>query len=113
MLKPISKPTTMGNAVLFLSLIFATGIPGNGAKAEAPAYHSPFDVAYSPDGKLLAVSDRTAGSVAIIDVASAKVLREVSIQGEPAGLVWAAQGPEGLRRRPSRSGGRRNRRDRG
>ncbi|MFQ5807979.1 MAG: hypothetical protein ACE5JM_00040 [Armatimonadota bacterium] len=55
-------------------------------------YRSPFDVAYSPDGKMLAVSDYTAAAVVLIDVGEAKVRGEVELRGNPAGVVWAPDG---------------------
>jgi DNA-binding beta-propeller fold protein YncE len=53
-------------------------------------YRSPLDLKYSPDGKFLAVSDRTGGVVAIIDAAGGKVAREVALKGEPTGVAWHA-----------------------
>ncbi|MCX5670033.1 MAG: beta-propeller fold lactonase family protein, partial [Planctomycetota bacterium] len=44
------------------------------------------------EGKFLAVSDRTGGSVAIIDAASGKVTQEVALKGQPTGLAWSADG---------------------
>jgi DNA-binding beta-propeller fold protein YncE len=49
-------------------------------------------VAFSPDGKLLAASDHTAGCVAVLDGADGKVLRQVALKGAPAGIAWSAQG---------------------
>ena len=57
-----------------------------------PETRSPFDVAYSPDGALLAASDRTAGTLAVIDTADTKVARQVPVAGEPTGVVWSADG---------------------
>jgi DNA-binding beta-propeller fold protein YncE len=63
------------------------------ASADRPAvYRSPQEARYSPDGRFLAVSDRTAGVVAIIDAAAGKVAREVAVSGKPAGIAWAADG---------------------
>jgi YVTN family beta-propeller protein len=68
------------------------------APAPAPAAgaavtpRSPLDLRYSPDGKLLAVSDKTGGVVVIIDVAGRKVAREVPVSGKPTGLAWSADG---------------------
>ncbi len=61
-------------------------------QAEPPPYRSPLDLAFSPDGKLLAVSDHTAGAVVLIDSASCKVAREVALQGSPAGVAWSPDG---------------------
>ena len=58
------------------------------AGAGNPPYRSPFDLAYSPNGALLAVSDRTAGAAVIIDTAQAKVLKQVPLN-EPTGVAWS------------------------
>jgi len=62
------------------------------APAAGATYRSPYDVAYSPDGKLLAVSDHTAGCVALLNAADGKVVRQVDLKGRPAGLAWAPKG---------------------
>ncbi|MDD4890166.1 MAG: c-type cytochrome [Phycisphaerae bacterium] len=56
---------------------------------QAGSYHSPVDVAFSPDGKWLATCDYTAGEVALVDPAENKLVRQVAVNGEPAGLAWA------------------------
>ena len=55
-------------------------------------YRSPFDLAFSPDGKVLAVSDRTAGKLILIDAATGKVTREIALSGQPTGLAWRETG---------------------
>jgi DNA-binding beta-propeller fold protein YncE len=57
-------------------------------KAYAEAYRSPVDVAFSPDGSLLAAADPTWGGVVIIDPQSRTVLREVALKGDPSFVVW-------------------------
>ncbi len=59
------------------------------AAAARPTYHSPYDVLFSPDGKTIAVSDRTAGAVALIDKASGKVRASAPLT-KPGGLAWSA-----------------------
>jgi hypothetical protein len=44
--------------------------------AESPVYRSPYDLAYSPNGKFLAVSDRSAGAAVLIVPAQKKVARD-------------------------------------
>jgi DNA-binding beta-propeller fold protein YncE len=51
-------------------------------------YHSPEHLAFSPDGAWLAVSDPTAGSVAILDGAGSAVKRTVALKGTPKGVAW-------------------------
>jgi len=75
-------------AVLALVLV---GVVAAGAVAKT-VYHSPLDLKYSPEGKFLAVSDRTGGTVAIIDTATGKVAQEVALKGEPTGVAWSADG---------------------
>ncbi len=67
------------------------GICVRAADAAAP-YRSPWDVAFSPDGSVLAVSDYTARTVAIIDVASGNVAASVPLNESAAGLAWSADG---------------------
>lgn len=62
------------------------------AGSDSSVYRSPLDVAFSPDGKLLAVSDHTAGAVVLIDPASGKVVRQVALKGKPAGVAWSPAG---------------------
>ncbi len=61
----------------------------DGAKA---AFRSPQDLAYSPDGKRLAVTDHTAGAVALISPATGQVIRQVPLKGAPAGLAFSPDG---------------------
>jgi len=61
------------------------------AATNSAAYRSPFDAAFSPDGMSLAVSDRTAGMVAIIALSSGKVLHDIPLDGEPAGVAWTTR----------------------
>ena len=60
------------------------------AKTGVATYRSPYDVAYSPDGKLLAVSDYTAGTVVIVDAKAGKVARDVPLNGKPTGVAWVS-----------------------
>ncbi len=74
-------------AVSLLALVAAV----RPAAQDRLPYRSPFATAYSPDGRLLAVSDRTAGSVAFFDATGDKLLRRASLS-EPEGLAWAPKG---------------------
>jgi len=62
------------------------------AGSDRSVYRSPLDVAFSPDGKLLAVSDHTAGAVVLIAPAAGKVVRRVALKGSPAGVAWSPAG---------------------
>ena len=56
-----------------------------------PVYRSPFDLAFARDGTL-AVSDRTAGSLALIERASDRAAQDVKVRGQPGGVAWSADG---------------------
>jgi len=56
---------------------------------EAEVYRSPLDVAFSPDGEMLAVSDHTAGSLAMIDASTGKVSSQIELRGRPMSLAWS------------------------
>lgn len=58
----------------------------------APVYRSAIDVAWSPDGKLLAVSDHTAGALVFVDPGTGKIVREVKLAGKPSCVSWSAGG---------------------
>ena len=62
--------------------------------ADSLPYHSPYDLAFSPDGRTLAVSDHTAKSVAFIEVepGGVRLVRQVKLGGQPAGVAWARDG---------------------
>jgi DNA-binding beta-propeller fold protein YncE len=62
------------------------------APAAGPTYRSPFDMALSPDGKWLGVSDRTAASACVVDAASGAVARTVPLNGQPTGVAWTPAG---------------------
>ncbi len=63
-----------------------------GGAALAADDRSPLDVAVSPDGSTLWVSDRTAGCVVALDAATGDRRAEIAIAGEPNGLVLSADG---------------------
>jgi len=78
-------------AVLALAFVPAAS-PAGADDDDGRTYRSPYDCAFSPDGKLLAVSDHTAAAVAIVSPSSGKVLRQVGLTGRPAGLAWSGDG---------------------
>ncbi len=87
------KNRLAGLAVLATAGAIVLGVLLAEAKDALPApYRSPLDLRFSPNGQMIAVSDHTAGVVSIIDVAGAKVAREVALSGEPSGVAWAADG---------------------
>ncbi|MEN6425559.1 MAG: hypothetical protein ABFE13_09365 [Phycisphaerales bacterium] len=54
------------------------------------AYRSPFDLAFSPDGNLLAVSDRTAGYLYILDAQTGDLGKTIRLRGKPSALAWSS-----------------------
>lgn len=62
--------------------------PAAGQTGGAGAYRSPYDVAWSPDGRTLAVSDHTAGLVVLIDRAGGRIRAQGNV-ARPAGLAWS------------------------
>ena len=77
------------------TLVLALWIASGTAAADdvgRPVYRSPWQPAFSPDGRLLAVSDPTAGRLVLFDTATGKVATEVALDGRPSGVVWSADG---------------------
>lgn len=58
-----------------------------GARASADL-HSAAELAYSPDGRRLAVLDATASELVQVAAADGKILLRTKLDGKPAGLVW-------------------------
>lgn len=72
---------------LFTGLAFVVLLIGDGAGADT-RYQSPVDLAFSPDGRWLAVADATAPGLHIIDSASLEVVGSASLNGMPDAVVW-------------------------
>ena len=51
-------------------------------------YYSPFDVAYSPDGTMIAVSDLTNARLNIITASTGSIVRTIQLTGKPKGVAW-------------------------
>jgi DNA-binding beta-propeller fold protein YncE len=62
------------------------------SNGQAALYHSPVDVAYSPDGHLLAIADRTGRQVVIHNVRADKPVHRVPLPGRPGSVVWSGDG---------------------
>ena len=60
-----------------------------GAALPKGAYRSPMDVAFSPDGELLAVSDHTAEAIVTLD-AFGRVKSTTRLASRPMGVAWSA-----------------------
>ncbi|MBN1673297.1 MAG: hypothetical protein JXR37_19785 [Kiritimatiellae bacterium] len=75
-----------------LGLLALAAIPCGGEAAEPAHYRSPFDLAFSPDGALVAVSDRTGGCLTVVDARAHRVLGHVALNGKPSGVAWTGLG---------------------
>lgn len=58
-------------------------------RAFAATETSPWDLAWSPDGQTLAVTDRTGNRVALIDPADTGAPQWIALQDQPCGAVWS------------------------
>lgn len=73
-------------------IIIVTGVmtwfysPASGA---GDTFRSPYALKYSPDGQLIAVSDRTAGVVYLLDAGDGRLINEIVLNGQPSGVVWS------------------------
>ena len=74
------------------ALVGACLLGANADNTQLARWHSPYDVAFSPDGSLIAASDRTAASLWLVDTNEEQVGRRISLRGRPTGVVWAADG---------------------
>lgn len=72
--------------------ILALAASGLFAQETPPTYRSPIAVAADPAGTTLYVAQADAGSVAVFDIASAAVAREVSVPAPVTGLALAPDG---------------------
>jgi len=89
---PATVPSFAPALALVCLLAAAPWAVRAGAADDAVKHHSPFDLAYNATGNLVAVSDRTAGSLTILSPADARILKQVPLQGSPAGVAWLADG---------------------
>ncbi len=83
--------------LIFLTGIFSVGpfqtlLAGEEKPAPTSIYRSPYFLVISPDGKTVYVSDRTAGSLVVIDAILQKKLVEIPLRGKPHGLTLSADG---------------------
>lgn len=65
---------------------------GTGALASSPTYRSPYGIAFSDDSSLIAVSDRTAAELVLLDAESGTPAPAIELAGEPKGIAWS--GPD-------------------
>jgi YVTN family beta-propeller protein len=67
---------------------FGVGSWSSPTGAAEPLVRSPFAVAFSADGAILAASDRTADVVTFVDPQDDRLLGEIAVRDEPTGLAW-------------------------
>lgn len=85
------KYTTILLAYFLVGFSLVSSSAGERESARS-VYHSPFRLAFSPDGKRVAVSDHTAGAVAVIQSKAEHVAQRIDTGGKPTGVVWARDG---------------------
>lgn len=73
-------------------LLISASTRAQTSSGDRPAYRSPIDVAYSPDGSLLAVADRTLPGLALIKPGDGSVVQEVKLLGDPYHVTWNGSG---------------------
>jgi len=76
-----------------VSLVVVAGLAVCGPRSlGGETYHSPYDIGFAPDGRRLAVSDRTAGAVVLIDPVAGRVAQTISLDGPVCGVAFSADG---------------------
>jgi DNA-binding beta-propeller fold protein YncE/mono/diheme cytochrome c family protein len=91
MMKSMIAGITKAHArvVPFLIALAVSGSAvGQTSSGNRPAYRSPIDVAYAPDGSLLAVADRTWPGLVLIKPGDGSIAREVKLLGDPYHVAW-------------------------
>ena len=73
-------------------VLWVTNFVATEQRSESRTYRSPLNVAFSPAGKTLAVTDHTAGKLVLMHAEAWTVGNEVSVHGEPKGLAWSRDG---------------------
>ncbi|MGB2819885.1 MAG: hypothetical protein WBF17_02815 [Phycisphaerae bacterium] len=77
-------------SVIVAACAVAVVLAGPVRSAAAP-YRSAYDVAYSPDGKLIAASDSTSAALVVLDAGTNKVVKEIPLKGVPEGIAWSGK----------------------
>src|SRR5260370_16043984 len=78
-----------GLFILILLLIFFASVPIAAKPQAAPGYKSPLGLAVDQDGSRAFVAFSTAGTMAIVDLKSAKVLQEIPVGKGPHDITLA------------------------
>lgn len=82
------RPALVARLVVAVGLVGTTSFSRADSPDDRPSYRSPVDVAFSPDGSVLAAADPTWGGVVLIDPQKRQVVREVRLNGEPGHVIW-------------------------
>lgn len=83
------KITALALAILIIIAQLFTSMFVFQSKAAEMEYISPYDVAYSPDGSMIAVSDVTKANLYIINASTGEITKSVLLNGKPKGIAWS------------------------
>lgn len=86
---PRIAANTMSKGVALVALGLAATLAAPGGRASSEPWHSPYDLAFSPDGTRVAVSDRTGSALWLIHADRFVVEKRVVLQGRPTGVAWS------------------------
>jgi len=86
MMHMTSNKTKLAIAVSILSAVVVT------ARAGATTYLSPVALAIDKDGKTLYVAEATAKQIAVVDLTSGKVKKNISVSDSPSGIAISPDG---------------------
>ena len=81
----------VGPCAVRLSSAAAGAAPGKSGARERQ-YKSPICIAFSPNGDFVYVTNHTAGSLSVIDAATAKVVAEIPVGRAPTGVAVSPDG---------------------
>jgi len=82
----MTRTNSLVFAVLFVAAVCSAAV------TVAAGYEGPTDVVAAKDGKSLFVLCKDAGQIAVVDVASGKVARQIAVPAPPTGLTLCPEG---------------------
>lgn len=83
---------SIASMLLFLSAILISCAGEDLYAVDGDEYLSPLDVVADESGKTLYIAEKTAGRIAVFDIAGLKVTKTISVPAPPTGLALAPDG---------------------